>query len=83
MTEKRFTLIEDDLEPLILDNKETMSVNEVVNLLNELYEANEKLRQIMKDIVGATNETYTKNTSVFKVTVVLDFEKYNEIRRCI
>ena len=35
MSEKRFVLIEDDLEPLILDNKETMSVNEVVDLLNE------------------------------------------------
>lgn len=35
MSEKRFELIEDDIEPLILDNKETMSVNEVVDLLNE------------------------------------------------
>lgn len=44
---------------------------------------NDQLRQILKDIVGATDETYTKNTSMFKVTVVLDYEKYMEIRRCI
>ena len=35
MSEKRFVLIEDDLEPLILDNGETRSVNEVVDLLND------------------------------------------------
>ena len=53
------------------------------NLMNELYDENEQLRQIMNDIVVATDETYAKNASVFKVTVVLDFEKYMEIRRCI
>ena len=51
--------------------------------ISSLKEENEKLRQIMKDIVVATDETYAKNMSMFKVTVVLDFEKYNEIRRCI
>lgn len=49
MSEKRFVLIEDDLEPLILDNKETMSVNEVVDLLNEqqatISALNEKIEQ--------------------------------------
>ena len=35
MSEKRFVLIEYNLEPLILDNEETMSVNEVVDVLNE------------------------------------------------
>jgi len=49
----------------------------------KLKEENEQLRQIMNDIVVATDETYAKNASVFKVTVVLDFEKYMEIRRCI
>ena len=49
----------------------------------QLQEENEQLRQILKDIVIATDETYTKNASMFKVTVVLDFEKYMEIRRCI
>ena len=51
--------------------------------MGELQRDNEQLRQILKDIVGATDETYTKNTSIFKVTVVLDYEKYMEIRRCI
>ena len=55
----------------------------IVDRLNELSEENEQLRQIMNDIVVATDETYAKNASVFKVTVVLDFEKYMEIRRCI
>jgi hypothetical protein len=49
----------------------------------KLQEENVQLRQILKDIVGATDETYTKNTNVFKVTVVLDYEKYGEIRECI
>lgn len=53
------------------------------SLLSILSKENEKLRQILKDIVVATDETYTKNTSMFKVTVVLDNEKYREIRRCI
>ena len=44
MSEKRFVLIEDDLEPLILDNKETMSVNEVVDLLNKQQELIEELQ---------------------------------------
>ena len=51
--------------------------------ISKLQKKNEKLQQIMKDIVGATDETYTKNANIFKVTVVLDFEKYMEIRRCI
>ena len=55
----------------------------IIDRLNELVEENEQLRQIMNDIVVATDETYAKNASVFKVTVVLDFEKYMEIRRCI
>ena len=51
--------------------------------ISKLQKKNDKLQQIIKDIVGATDETYTKNASIFKVTVVLDFEKYMEIRRCI
>ena len=92
MSEKRFKLI----KPLgtrlglkdifIKDTQEDYYYNtkeDVVDLLNGLSEENEQLRQIMNDIVVATDETYTKNTSMFKVTVVLDFEKYMEIRRCI
>ena len=45
MSEKRFVLIEDDLEPLILDNKETMSVNEVVDLLNKQQATIERLEE--------------------------------------
>ena len=46
MSEKRFVLIEDALEPLILDNKETMSVNEVVDLLNEQQSTIRKLQDL-------------------------------------
>lgn len=48
-----------------------------------LKEENEHLRQIIKDIVCATDETYTKNTSMFKVTVVFDGKMYNQIRSCL
>ena len=50
MSEKRFVLIEDDLEPFILDNGETMSDNEVVDLLNEQQAEIERLKKpILKD----------------------------------
>ena len=49
MNEKRFVLIEDDLEPLILDNKETMSVNEVVDLLNEQQATINELQAKLKE----------------------------------
>lgn len=44
---------------------------------------NKQLRQILKDIVGATDETYTKNKNIYKVTVVFDNKRYREIRRYI
>lgn len=49
----------------------------------QLEEENEQLRQILKNIVGATDETYTKNKNIYKVTVVFDGEMYNQIRRCL
>lgn len=64
-------------------SKDIEKISEQQNTISQLEEENEQLRQIMNDIVVATDETYTKNASVFKVTVVLDFEKYMEIRRCI
>ena len=51
--------------------------------ISKLQKENELLRQIMKDIVGATNETYTKNKNIYKVTVVFDDKMYNQIRRCL
>ena len=59
------------------------TVAKQVSLLIELRKENEKLRQIIKDIVCATDETYTKNTSMFKVTVVFDGKMYNQIRSCL
>ena len=50
MSEKRFELIEDDLEPLILDNGETMSVNGVVDLLNEQQAEIERLKELERKI---------------------------------
>lgn len=91
MSEKRFKVIDDEFSKWIVDTtlKEDKhegtlyTAYDMCHKLNELYEENEQLRQIMNDIVCATDETYAKNASVFKVTVVLDFEKYMEIRRCI
>lgn len=84
MSEKRFKLSSETvLQYQIMDNDTDLNESEVADLLNFLSEENEQLRQILKDIVVATDETYTKNTSMFKVTVVLDYEKYRGIRRCI
>ena len=87
---KRFKKMDTIIDPFpIWDTVEekgyncTDTLDLLVELLNKLYEENEQLREILKDIVVATDETYTKNTSMFKVTVVLDYEKYREIRRCI
>ena len=63
--------------------RNVMGVDDLVDLLNSLSEENEKLRQIIKDIVCATDETYKKNTSMFKVTVVFDGKMYNQIRSCL
>ena len=57
--------------------------NELVHKYLQLKEETEQLQQIMKDIVVATDETYAKNMSMFKVTVVLDYEKYREIKECL
>ena len=94
MSEKRFTYrwgSDIDYEQEIFyDNHKPIGFVEVVGKLNEqqatisaLKEENEQLQQIMKDIVVATDETYAKNMSMFKVTVVLDYEKYREIKECL
>lgn len=96
MSEKRFLTVKsiDNLYSLVDKEKEgkdqiiLMSLHKedldnIRDLLNHFVDENEQLRQILKDIVVATDETYTKNTSIFKVTVVLDYEKYREIRRSI
>ena len=78
-------LVADDCCDLLneLDDERMMYKTTIDKRIVELKEENEQLKQILKDIVEITDETYTKNASVFKVTVVLDFEKYMEIRRCI
>lgn len=49
----------------------------------KLYEENEQLKQILKDIVEVTDETYTKNTSICKVIAVFDYKKYLKIKECL
>lgn len=66
----------------IMNGLDTKS-RESKKAISKLQKKNDKLQQIMKNIVDATDETYTKNASISKVTFVLDFEKYMEIRRCI
>ena len=57
--------------------------NTIIDLLNDLNDGNGQLKQILKDIVEVTDETYTKNRNMFKVTVVLDYKKYLKIKECI
>lgn len=90
MSEKRFEMRTTIIDPFpIWDTVEekgyncTDTLDLLVELLNKLYEENEQLREILKDIVVATDETYTKNTSMFKVTVVFDGKMYNQIRSCL
>ena len=92
MNEKRFAWKTEKLQHsddevlLVVDNANKDwkgHILNIVDLLNELCEENEQLRQIIKDIVCATDETYTKNTSMFKVTVVFDGKMYNQIRSCL
>lgn len=59
------------------DNKRLQTI------IADLKEENEQLRQILKDIVMATDETYTKNRSVYKVSVIFDNETYLKIRECL
>ena len=58
-------------------------LDEMLDLLNDLNDGNRQLKQILKDIVEVTDETYSKNRNMFKVTVVFDYRKYNEIRKCL
>lgn len=71
------------IDHISFDKWHKEDANDLIDLLNELSEENEQLRQIIKDIVCATDETYTKNTSMFKVTVVFDGKMYNQIRSCL
>lgn len=48
-----------------------------------LKKENEQLKQILKDIVEVTDETYTKNTSICKVIAVFDYKKYLKIKECL
>lgn len=44
---------------------------------------NNQLRQILKDIVASTDETYMKNKSIYKVTVIFDNKEYLKIKECL
>ena len=82
--EKENEMLKEENEQLKQSNDRFAdTVAKQVSLLIELRKENEKLRQIIKDIVCATDETYTKNTSMFKVTVVFDGKMYNQIRSCL
>ena len=53
------------------------------NERTRLKKENEQLKQILKDIVEVTDETYTKNTSICKVIAVFDYKKYLKIKECL
>ena len=82
--ENKYLTISDTIDLLNELNDERMMYKTTIDKrIVELEEENEQLRQILKNIVGATDETYTKNTSMFKVTVVFDGKMYNQIRSCL
>lgn len=82
--ENKYLTISDTIDLLNELNDERMMYKTTIDKrIVELEEENEQLRQILKDIVGATDETYTKNKNIYKVTVVFDGEMYNQIRRCL
>ena len=60
-----------------------MNAEEIVDFLNSLSEENRQLKQILRDIVEVTDETYTKNTSICKVIAVFDYKKYLKIKECL
>ena len=60
-----------------------MSIELMDRVIPILRRENEQLRQILKDIVGATDETYTKNRSIYKVSVVFNNETYLKIKEVI
>lgn len=68
--------------PKELHNKK-MYIKRLEYKVQKFKEENEQLQQILKDIVAITDETYTKEDSIYKVTLVFDNEKYREIRKCL
>lgn len=50
MTEKRFTIKHYESTDWIYDNGKVMHTSKVVELLNELYEENEQLKQDNKEL---------------------------------
>ena len=78
--ENKYLTISDTIDLLNELNDERMMYKTTIDKrIVELEEENEQLRQILKNIVGATDETYTKNKNIYKVTVVFDGEMYNQI----
>lgn len=66
MTENRFTFIRDtvatNLKTPIVYNNEKMSIGEVLEMLNNLYDENEQLKQKLKEhkttLKGQSNSIY-------------------------
>lgn len=86
MIERRFWFVIDNgkleyVQDLVTGEK--ITVSELEDLLNELNDENRQLKQILKDIVEVTDETYTKNTSICKVIAVFDYKKYLKIKECL
>jgi hypothetical protein len=65
MTKNRFTLRYcngNDFDNIIQDNGSILTINEVVELLNELHEENQELKQLIKKIgeLGGFNKHMIK-----------------------
>lgn len=63
--------------------KQKITKNYLLNKIMNLEKENEQLRQILKDIVASTDETYMKNKSIYKVTLIFDSKEYLKIKECL
>ena len=82
MTE-RFT-VDDGLEDVLcweINDKENedMTCGECAKLLNELYEENNLLKDIIKDIVVQLDANHTSHT--YQMTIPINKVIYNELKR--
>ena len=88
MTTKRFTILygldEDPFDWDILDNEKDAIICQyngtpICELLNELHEENNLLKDIIKDIVVQLDANHTSHT--YQMTIPINKVIYNELKR--
>ena len=61
------------------DKDKRLNMDETVELLNELHEENNLLKDIIKDIVVQLDANYTSHT--YQMTIPINKVIYNELKR--